>query len=394
MLPEGAIQTDHLWKRFRADRRRKLLRDELQRVGARLRGRGGRGWRWALRDMNLTAQPGEAIGLVGSNGSGKTTLLRILSRVMYPYAGTASVGGRIGALLEVRAGIHPDLTGRENVFVTGSLLGLRRKEVARRFDEIVAFAELEEAIDRQVKFFSSGMQMRLGFAVAAFLEPAVLLVDEALAVGDATFQQKCLDRMRVVLSQGTTLVFVSHDFAAVEATCQRGVWLRQGVIEADGPIRDILGAYRQSIEEAAESVYGVDGVVRLLKAEAAGPKDGTPRTQEGFEIRTVVESAESRGGRVFLGISEGPAMPIFVLRRDIHLDSGETAVRCSIPRLPLPRGRYYVWAGIYDSPGRELLPWHPITHFDVVGPELDAAPPATARLAPVHVDARWEVSTL
>jgi ABC-type polysaccharide/polyol phosphate transport system ATPase subunit len=394
MLPEGAIQTDHLWKRFRADRRRKLLRDELQRVGARLRGRGGRGWRWALRDMNLTAQPGEAIGLVGSNGSGKTTLLRILSRVMYPYAGTASVGGRIGALLEVRAGIHPDLTGRENVFVTGSLLGLRRKEVARRFDEIVAFAELEEAIDRQVKFFSSGMQMRLGFAVAAFLEPAVLLVDEALAVGDATFQQKCLDRMRVVLSQGTTLVFVSHDFAAVEATCQRGVWLRQGVIEADGPIRDILGAYRQSIEEAAESVYGVDGVVRLLKAEAAGPKDGTPRTQEGFEIRAVVESAESRGGRVFLGISEGPAMPIFVLRRDIHLDSGETAVRCSIPRLPLPRGRYYVWAGIYDSPGRELLPWHPITHFDVVGPELDAAPPATARLAPVHVDARWEVSTL
>ena len=394
MLPEGVVRTEHLWKRFRADRRRMLLRDELQRVGARLRGRGGRGWRWALRDVNLRAQPGEAVGLIGSNGSGKTTLLKILSRVMYPYAGTAAAGGRVGALLEVRAGIHPDLTGRENVFVTGSLLGLRRKEVAQRFDQIVSFAELEDAIDRQVKFFSSGMQMRLGFAVAAFLEPDVLLVDEALAVGDATFQQKCLDRMRAVLRQGTTLFFVSHDFAAVEATCGRGIWLRQGEVEADGPIRDILGAYRQSIEEAAEAGYRVEGLVHLLKAEASGIHGGGPRTQEQFEIRTVVESSEPRTGRIFLGISEGPAMPIFVLRRDVQLNVGETAVRCSIPRLPLPRGRYYVWAGIYDAPGRELLPWHPIAHFDVVGPDLDAAPPATARLAPVHVDATWDVSSL
>ena len=391
-MPEGGVRTEHLWKRFRADRRRMLLRDELQRVGARLRGRGGRGWRWALRDVNLTAQPGEAIGLIGSNGSGKTTLLKILSRVMYPYAGTAVAGGRVGALLEVRAGIHPDLTGRENVFVTGSLLGLRRKEVAQRFDEIVSFAELEDAIDRQVKFFSSGMQMRLGFAVAAFLEPDVLLVDEALAVGDATFQQKCLDRMRVVLRQGTTLVFVSHDFAAVEATCERGIWLRQGEVEADGPIREILGGYRQSIEEAAEADHRVEGLVHLMKAEASGANGGAPRTQESFEIRTVVESSEPRAGRIFLGISEGPAMPIFVLRRDVQLNGVETAVRCSIPRLPLPRGRYYVWAGIYDAPGRELLPWHPITHFDVVGPDLDAAPPATARLAPVHVEATWDVS--
>jgi ABC-type polysaccharide/polyol phosphate transport system ATPase subunit len=392
MLPEGVVRAEHLWKRFRADRRRMLLRDELQRVGARLRGRGGRGWRWALKDVNLTAQPGEAIGLIGSNGSGKTTLLKILSRVMYPYAGTAVAGGRVGALLEVRAGIHPDLTGRENVFVTGSLLGLRRKEVAQRFDEIVAFAELEDAIDRQVKFFSSGMQMRLGFAVAAFLEPDVLLVDEALAVGDATFQQKCLDRMRVVLRQGTTLVFVSHDFAAVEATCERGIWLRQGEVEADGPIREILGGYRQSIEEAAEADHRVEGLVQLMKAEASGANGGAPRTQEPFEIRTVVESSEPRAGRIFLGVSEGPAMPIFVLRRDVQLNGIETAVRCSIPRLPLPRGRYYVWAGIYDAPGRELLPWHPVAHFDVVGPDLDAAPPATARLAPVHVEATWDVS--
>ena len=141
------------------------------------------------------------------------------------------VQGRIGALIEIRAGIHPNLTGRENVYLTGSLMGLSRKRVSERFDEIVAFAELEDAIDRQVKYYSSGMQMRLGFGVAAFLEPDVLLVDEVLAVGDAAFQQRCLDRMRYVLSQGTTLIFVSHDLAAVEATCTQGIWLHNGEVQ-------------------------------------------------------------------------------------------------------------------------------------------------------------------
>jgi ABC-type polysaccharide/polyol phosphate transport system ATPase subunit len=389
-LPKGAIRMDHLWKRFRADRRRMLLRDELERLHARLRGRGGKDWRWALRDVNLTADPGESIGLIGVNGSGKTTLLKILARVMYPYAGEAQAGGRVGALLEVRAGIHPDLTGGENIYVTGSLLGLRRKEVARRFDEILAFAELEDAIDRQVKFYSSGMQMRLGFAVAAFLEPDVLLVDEALAVGDAAFQQKCLERMRSVLAQGTTLVFVSHDFAAVEATCTRGVWLRQGAVEGDGPVREVLGSYRRSIEEAAEAAFPVTGLVRLLKAEIAGP-DGPPATDGTLAVRLVIESPEARSGRVFLGVSEGPATPIFVLRRDGQLAAGETEVRCSMAEIPLPRGRYYLWVGLFDGAGRELLAWHPATHFDVTGPELDDVPLGIARLAPVHVRASWEV---
>lgn len=391
-MPRGAIATERLWKRFRADRRRMLLRDELERLRTRLAGRGGRGWRWALRDVNLAANSGESIGLVGVNGSGKTTLLKILAQVMYPYAGRAEVGGRVGALLEVRAGIHPDLTGRENISVTGSLLGLGRKEVSRRFDEIVAFAELEDAIDRQVKFFSSGMQMRLGFAVAAFLEPDVLLVDEALAVGDATFQQKCLDRMRHVLSQGTTLVFVSHDLAAIEATCARGVWLRNGAIEADGPVREIMVVYRRSIEEAAETTYRVDGLVRLVQAEAVGTQGHTPRTREHLDIRAIVDSPEPRSGRIFIGVSEGPATPIFVLRRDVHLAAGQTEVRCSVRSLPLPRGRYYLWAGVYDAPGRELLAWHPAAHFDVVGPDLDDAPRAIARLAPIHVDVDWKAN--
>jgi ABC-type polysaccharide/polyol phosphate transport system ATPase subunit len=391
MLPEGTIATEHLWKRFRADRRRMLLRDEIERLRARLRGGGAIGWRWALRDINLRAEPGESIGLVGVNGSGKTTLLKVLSRVMYPYAGRVEVSGRVGALIEVRAGIHPDLTGRENISVTGSLLGLPRKEVARRFDEIVAFAELEDSVDRQVKFYSSGMQMRLGFAVAAFLEPAVLLVDEALAVGDATFQQKCLDRMRAVLAQGTTLVFVSHDLAAVEATCGRGVWLHNGSLRADGPVREVLGQYRRSIEEAAESSKQVEGLVRLVKAEVEGADGSTPRTQQPLILRSVIESSLPRSGRVFIGISDGPATPIFVVRRDAHLIEGETEVTCEIARLPLPRGRFYVWAGVYDSTGHELLPWHPLTHVDVSGPDLDDAPRAIARPVPVHVDAAWRI---
>ncbi len=391
MSPSGTLRATNLWKRFRADRRRMLLRDELERLRNRIRGDADRGWRWALTDVNISAEPGESIGLVGINGSGKTTLLKILTRVMYPYAGHVEVSGRVGALIEVRAGIHPDLTGRENVYVTGSLLGLRRKGVAQRFDEIVAFAELEDAIDRQVKFYSSGMQMRLGFAVAAFLEPDVLLVDEALAVGDASFQQKCLDRMRAVLAQGTTLLFVSHDLAAVEATCSRGVWLGHGAVQEDGPVREALASYRRSIEEAAETSGPASGVVRLVKTEMTSGDGGLPKTQEPMEIRMVIESEQARAGMVHLGVSDGPATPIFVLRRDVHLGAGETEVRCTIDRLPLPRGRFYLWGGLYDAPGNELLAWHPIAHFDVAGPDLDPPPRAIARMAPVHVQSTWDI---
>ena len=391
MLPSGSISAVHIWKRFHADRRRKLLRDQVHHVSARLRGGGGRGWRWALRDVDLVAAPGESVGLIGSNGSGKSTLLKILTRVMYPHTGNVQVVGRVGALIEVRAGIHPDLTGRENIQLYGTLLGLDRRRIRQRFDEIVAFAELDDAIDRQLKFYSSGMQMRLGFAVAAFLEPDVLLVDEVLAVGDASFQQRCLERMRTVLNQGTTLVFVSHDLAAVEATCSRGVWLHQGIVRSEGPVRDVVNTYRQSIEAAAESTTEVAGELRLLKAEVSGPDGGPPRTQETLEVELVVESPGVRAGRLYIGVSEGPATPIFVLRRDLQLAAGETRARCAIRNLPLPRGRFYLWVGMFEGGKRDPLPWHPATAFDVAGPSLDAAPRGIVRLAPVHVDAAWEV---
>src|SRR5437588_8632056 len=253
MLPKGTIEATEIWKRFRTDDRPSYLQDQVARVGDRLRGRSSTSWRWALSDVSLTAAPGESWGLVGANGAGKSTLLKILSRVMYPTAGRVNVSGRVGALIEVRAGISPQLTGRENIYLTGSIMGLKRRDVAKRFDEIVAFAELEAAVDRQVKYYSSGMQMRLGFGVAAHLEPEVLLVDEVLAVGDASFQQRCLDRIRQVLHEGTTLLFVSHDLAAVEATCANGVWLHNGRARAMGPIREVLSQYRAAVEGEAEA---------------------------------------------------------------------------------------------------------------------------------------------
>ncbi|MGH3368672.1 MAG: ABC transporter ATP-binding protein, partial [Nocardioidaceae bacterium] len=389
MLPDGTIAATRIWKRFRADRSTSELGDHVRHLGRRLQGRD-RGWTWALCDVDLQVEPGEAVGLVGSNGSGKSTLLKILTRVMRPYAGRLDVAGRVGALIEVRGGIHPELTGRENVYLYGSLLGLDRREVAKRFDEIVAFAQLELAIDRQVKHYSTGMQMRLGFAVAAFLQSDILLVDEVLAVGDASFQQRCLDRMRHVLSAGTTLVFVSHDLAVVEATCSRGVWLDEGAVQADGPVRDVLAGYRGAIEETAELTGTVSGIVRLLRAEVVSSDGETPRSGEQLDVRLVVESPEALQGKLCIGISQGTASPIFCLRRPTALVPGQTRARCTIRHLPLPRGRFYLWVGVFSN-NKDLLPWHPALHFDVMGPDLSPAPRGIVALAPVYVDAGWVI---
>jgi ABC-2 type transport system ATP-binding protein len=261
--------------------------------------------------------------------------------------------------------------------------------VTRRFDDIVSFAEVEPAIDRQVKYYSSGMQMRLGFAIAAFMEPDVLLVDEVLAVGDARFQQKCLDRMRWVLATGTTIVFVSHDLQAVESLCERAVWLREGIVESDGPVREVLGAYRRTVEEAAELAPAF-GYMRLVKSEVRGGDGEAPRSQGPLEVRLVVESPEPRLANVHLGVSEGPATPIFVLGHETFLPGGETELRCLVPHLPLPRGRFYLWLGIFDDSG-DMLAWHPFSSFDVLGPELGPTPRGIVRLAPIELTPSWEV---
>jgi ABC-type polysaccharide/polyol phosphate transport system ATPase subunit len=394
-LRDGTIHAAEVWKRFRIDQRPTYLQDQLGRVRDRLRNRASMRWRWALRDVEVLAEPGDSLALVGANGAGKSTLLKILTRVMYPTAGSIRVAGRVGALIEVRAGISPQLTGRENIMLTGSLMGLSRKDVIRRFDEIVAFAELEQAIDRQVKFYSTGMQMRLGFGVAAFLEPDVLLVDEVLAVGDAAFQQRCLERIQYVLSQGTTLVFVSHDLAAVEATCTNGAWLQNGEIRSLGPVREVLGHYRASVEVDAESRPRIEGLVKVLRTEAGSPEGGVVQTDGPLDIELVLESDHSYRTWIYVGVTEGAATPIFLVNpgQETLIEPGETHVRCSIASLPLPRGRYYVWAGVYRGfeNGEELVPWQPIARFDAYGPEVDSAPRAIVRLAPVHVGSSWAV---
>ena len=389
MLVKGGLRADRVWKRFRADRNRSLLRDEV----ARLRARGGersRGWTWAVQDVSFDVEPGESIALIGSNGSGKSTMLKMLVGVMFPYAGRIEAAGRIGALIEVRAGIHPDLTARENIFMYGNLLGLSRKAVAVRFDDIVAFAGLAAAVDRQVKFFSSGMSMRLGFAVAAYLDPAILVVDEVLSVGDAEFQQRCLERMGEVLSDGTTLVYVSHDLATVEAMCHRAVWLDKGVVRAEGPTRDTLHAYRQSVEMGNVTDAGDESPVRAAAFTIQGVDGSAPAVGERLDISLELMADQAVKGRIVLGVSEGTATPIFVVQNDVAIDQQGTRHRCSLANLPVPSGQYALWAAVIDPDGHYLLPWRPRAHFTVLGPELLEAPTGVVRLSPVYVSTTWD----
>jgi len=201
---------------------------------------------WALKDINFEVQQGERIGIIGCNGAGKSTLLKILSRITTPTTGRAYIRGRVSSLLEVGTGFHPELTGRENIFLNGVILGMTRQEIKRKFDEIVAFAELEKFLDTPVKRYSSGMYVRLAFAVAAHLEPEILLVDEVLAVGDAAFQKKCLGKMEDVGREGRTVLFVSHNMGAINQLCNRGILLKEGILESQGDVTEVTNSYLMS----------------------------------------------------------------------------------------------------------------------------------------------------
>lgn len=211
---------------------------------------------WALRDISFEIGQGEVVGIIGRNGAGKSTLLKVLSRITEPTAGRVVLYGRIGSLLEVGTGFHPELTGRENIYMNGAILGMSRVEINRAFDEIVAFAEIERFVDTPVKHYSSGMYMRLAFSVAAHLEPEILLVDEVLAVGDATFQRKCLGKMKAVSRQGRTVLFVSHNMTAVKSLCSRAIWLQSGRVLRDGSVHPVTSEYLNSgVEHASEIVW-------------------------------------------------------------------------------------------------------------------------------------------
>jgi lipopolysaccharide transport system ATP-binding protein len=245
-------------------------------------GAGAREAIWALKNINLEVGEGEIVGVIGRNGAGKSTLLKILSRVTRPTKGRAEMRGRVGSLLEVGTGFHPDLTGRENTFLNGAILGMRKAEIRRKFDEIVAFAEIEKFIDTPVKWYSSGMYVRLAFSVAAHLEPEILMMDEVLAVGDAAFQQKCLEKMREIRLRGHTIFFVSHNMPAVARLCKRVVLLEQGEIVDDGPPQSVVSGYLR----ASWSV----GTTREWAPGQEAPGDDVVRLRR---VRTVSQAGES-----------------------------------------------------------------------------------------------------
>jgi len=393
-LPSGTIQVDQVWKRFRADRSLPEFREHLKALGRRVRGEPRGEWRWVLRDVNIRIEPGSTQAVVGVNGSGKSTLLKMMCQTTFPSAGRIEVEGRIGALLEVRSGIHPDLTGRENIYLFGNILGLSRRQVADRFDEIVDFAEISAAVDRQVKFYSAGMAVRLGFAIAIYLRPDILLVDEVLAVGDAHFQQKCLKRISEVVAEGTTLVFVSHDLATVEAVCDRAIWLADSYVQAEGPTREVLALYRASVEEQAVLATPGEGELRILKVEVSGPDGGQVQSGEELNLRVLLRSPEAMFTTFFFGISQGTATPVFVVRNASSIPKGDIELRCRLRHLPLPKGRYSLWTAAWagQRDAKAVLPWQPVNSFEAFGPVLVGPPPGVMLLSPVHVDAHWELS--
>ena len=261
-MGDTAIIASNISKRYRIGKlqsgsfRYKSLRDSLadaaQGALARLRGEkaadSGVNEIWALKDVSFEVKKGEAVGIIGRNGAGKSTLLKVLSRITRPTSGRVELHGRVGSLLEVGTGFHPELTGRENIYLNGAILGMQRSEIARKFDEIVAFSEVEKFLDTPVKHYSSGMYTRLAFSVAAHLEPEILVVDEVLAVGDAAFQKKCLGKMGDVAGEGRTVLFVSHNMGAVASLCKTGVLLDQGMAKFSGPIQKCIDTYLNNNE--------------------------------------------------------------------------------------------------------------------------------------------------
>lgn len=251
---------------------------------------------WALRDVSFSVTKGEVVAIIGRNGAGKSTLLRVLSRITEPTSGRAVINGRIGSLLEVGTGFHPELTGRENVYLNGSIIGMKKAEVDQKFDEIVEFSEAGAFIGTPIKHYSSGMKVRLAFAVAAHLEPEVLFVDEVLAVGDAAFRRKCMDKVRNIGDQGATVLVVSHNAQAIISMCERAIWLKSGTVFQDGPVTDTVARYlEENIGLGGERVFDTpvsDDVTRIIAVrivQESGEVDNTVDVRDGFYIETEFE---------------------------------------------------------------------------------------------------------
>jgi len=358
---------------------------------------------WALKDVSFEVEPGEVVGIIGRNGAGKSTLLKILSRITEPTAGRCKFRGRLGSLLEVGTGFHPELSGRENIYLNGSILGMSRREINLKFDEIVAFSEIEKFIDTPVKRYSSGMYVRLAFAVAAHLESEILLVDEVLAVGDQRFQKKCLGKMREVGQSGRTVLFVSHNTAALESLCERCILVDQGQIKADGETRSILAQYYEDDQERAS------GRRDLTKHRGRTPSSKPIMSQVTLSDGSQSPNSQFRMGsslsiHVDLDVKGSPIEPVLgvVIKTDLGNAlfgvnnlfvpgfqfgklEGSATISCHFENLPLMPGTYLVDLYLtsyglgYNEPNLDVV--HEAIAFSMVPADVfdsGKLPPAVA----------------
>ncbi|MFA5864852.1 MAG: ABC transporter ATP-binding protein [Phycisphaerae bacterium] len=345
---------------------------------------------WALQDVSFEVQPGEVVGIIGRNGAGKSTFLKVLSRITDPTHGFAEIRGRVGSLLEVGTGFHPELTGRENIFLNGAILGMRNKEIVRKFDGIVSFAEIEKFIDTPVKRYSSGMYMRLAFSVAAHLDPEILLVDEVLAVGDAGFQTKCLGKMGQVAKEGRTVLFVSHNMAAIQQLCSRAILLCGGKVFRMGGVESVISEYLAQSGNRERNSQGYlarnsSGTVELTSIEwidHEGRRMSVGQCGRDLNIALSLKTTlPFERLSVSIGINNPYGIRLAVLHSKVagyefDLDSARHNVICRVPRLPLLPGRYLL--DIKVIAGNEALLWEPqVVDLNVEGGDFHG----TGRLA-------------
>jgi ABC-type polysaccharide/polyol phosphate transport system ATPase subunit len=403
-----AISFEGVSKHFRGGREYRHFRDDLIRTLGHVTGlrRQPRLTVKALEEVSLEIPEGQSFALIGHNGAGKTTALKLMSRITYPTSGRIRVRGRVGALIEVGSGMHQELTGRENVDLYGRILGIPRGEIRRRFDAIVEFADIGPALEQPVKQFSSGMQLRLGFAVAAYLDPDILLVDEAIAVGDAGFQHRCVERMGELVREGRTLVFVSHNMYAIETLCERAVLLKDGRVAHDGSARDVVGAYLTTVQEeiaaASSETHRIAGdqleITRVTVHDGGGNEVDSVESGEPMTVRLHYRTPTIIRRPMFsVGLGDGRSGVITLATMSSdgvtpESISGEGYLDCSFERLPLLPRTYEIWGEVSGEAGYgNIVDWQRFRYFKVSG-EIEGTGPAAISqsfAAPVRIPYEW-----
>ena len=429
-MTEPTVIVDTVSKRYRLRESRTGLRGLITGVGKRMLGRStaqqpdADAFFYAVKNMSFLVAPGQTLGLVGHNGAGKTTTLKLLSRITRPTTGQIKLNGRFSSLIELGAGFHPDLTGRENVFLNGVILGLSREQIKRKFDEIVAFAELEKFIDMPVKRYSSGMYARLGFSVAAHVSPDIMLIDEVLAVGDASFQRRCYDFIHAFVKSGKTTVFVSHNLYVIEQLCDQVAWLERGQIVKMGPPSAVLPDYLDSQDQKALaavakfeqandaetlSLRAGEGQLRILGITFV---DGRGETRETFQqgedvvinVRYHTDQPIEQPHFVFGMVDAEGGRPLFLASMLVdgaapHQIHGEGSFKLKFKQVPLMPRTYYVWGEVWASDrARMLVKWQRIGGVRVVSANVAREAEVmgkgsirhTRADAPIRVAYEWE----